>query len=308
MGSANWGDSALHENDEVVLVLTSPTLAQVVDTEMDEILAGWKNVRAGDAISRVQMYFSPEDKLDRVVEKEIDAASERIFVAVFSLRLTGLADALVRAKQRGVDVQVITDRKQSTTTTVDEILKDAGITVVEALNDTTPFTAMHHKFMVVDGRTTLVGSYNWTYTATKSSYEDLSVIRNDAEVGAAFEGAFGRLWQRYALDLPNPVGAPMSVRARGYCDGTKYGDTLVLVGDQPELGNWDPQEGLWLSGTSWPTWTGELQLRSGARVEYKLVVLRKDGSVTWESGGNRSFVVPTDASEPTMELDDAFRY
>lgn len=305
MGSANWSDSALHENDESVLVFTSPALAQTFDRELDEILTGWKDARPNDEASKTQLYFSPEDHLDDVIERQIDAAQDRIFVAVFSFRLSGLANALVRAHQRGVQVYLITDQKQSTTTNVDEILKDAGIPVVEALNATTPFTAMHHKFMVVDGRTTLVGSYNWTYTATKSNYEDLGVIAGDEEVAAAFEGAFGRLWDTYGGG-DNPVNAMRQVRVATFCDATQYGDTLVLVGDDPALGAWNPHAGVRLSGNAWPTWQGSVELRMGSRVEYKLVIVRADGSVRWERGENRTAVVPTDPNE-TLELSDGFR-
>ena len=300
MGSANWSDSALHDNDEVVLVMRSPALAAVYDGELDEILTGWKDRREGDADSAAQLYFSPEDKLDRVIEARIDAAEHRIVAAVFSFRLSGLAEAMVRAKQRGVDVYLITDRKQSTTTTVDEILKDAGIPVIEALNDTNEFTAMHDKFMVVDGETTVVGSYNWTYTATKSNYEDIAVIADDVEVASAFEGAFGRLWDRYGQD-DNPVSATGAVSVAAYCDGTAYGDTLVLVGDRPELGAWNPHDGVRLSGAAWPTWTGDVALRAGARIEYKLVIVRGDGGVAVGARGQPNAVVPTDANE-TLEL------
>lgn len=306
MGSANWGDSALHDNDEAALIFSSPTMAAIYDGELDQILTGWKDRRTGDSDSAAQLYFSPEDGLDDVIEAQIDAAEHRILVAVFSFRLSGLANALVRAKNRGVDVYLVTDRKQSTTTNVDEILKDAGIPVVEALNDTTPFTAMHNKFMVVDGKTTAVGSYNWTYTATKSNYEDLAVIADDVEVASAFEGEFGRLWDRYAGDDDNPVTATGAVGVSVFCDGTAYGDTLVLVGDRPELGAWNPQAGVRLSGEAWPTWNADLAVRAGARIEYKLVILRGDGSVRWERGENRTAVVPTDVNE-TLELNDAFR-
>lgn len=305
MGSANWSDSALHENDETVLALSSSVIAEIFDRELDEILTGWKDRRKGDANSAVQLYFAPEDSLDKVIEARIDAAEHRIFVAVFSFRLSGLAKALVRARQRGVEVYLITDRKQSTTTEVDEIVKDAGIPVIEALNDTTPFTAMHHKFMVVDGKTTVVGSYNWTFTATKSNYEDLAVIADDGEVAAAFEGAFGRLWEKYA-GSESPVTASAAVGIQAFCNTTAYGDTLVMVGDRTELGGWNPHAGIRLSGQGWPTWSGEVELRAGARIEYKLVIVRRDGSVRWERGANRTAVVPTDENE-ALELNHAFR-
>jgi phosphatidylserine/phosphatidylglycerophosphate/cardiolipin synthase-like enzyme len=307
MGSANWGDSAWWENNEDVLVMRSPALAGVVSAELDELLSGRHVPRAGDADSRAQLYFSPEDRLDRVVLNAINAAEDHILVAVFSLRLDSIGDALIAAHRRGVEVVVITDRKQSETTALDERIRGAGITVIEALNDTTPFTAMHHKFMVVDGRTTVVGSFNWTYSAARYNYEDLAVIAGDPEVAAAFEGEFGRLWTRYASELPNPVTATVPVDIAAHCDGTSWGDTVVLVGNLPELGSWDPAHGVALSGEGFPTWTGSLDLRSGAYFEYKLVIRRADGSVRWENGSNRSALLTTDPTEPAVELNDDFR-
>jgi phosphatidylserine/phosphatidylglycerophosphate/cardiolipin synthase-like enzyme len=307
MGSGNWGYSGLHANEEALLVFDSPELATVVDDELDEIVTGAKIERAGDTNSRTQLYFSPEDRLDSVLESLIDGATNRIYVAVFSLRLYELIDALIRAKQRGVDVQVITDQKQAAYTDQDEKLRNAGITVIEGLNTASEFTAMHHKFMVVDGRHVAAGSYNWSYTATFKSYEDLAVIRDDTEVAAAFEGEFGRVWHKYAAGVHNPVTATRALNASAFCDGTKWGDSLVLVGDLPELGAWDPHSGVRLDGSDWPTWRASLPLRSGARFEYKLVVLRADGSVVWERGDNRAAVMPTDEGA-ALEIDGDFRW
>jgi hypothetical protein len=289
------------------MVFDSPDLAAIVDAELDELVAGVKAPRQGDSGGPVELYFSPEDRLDLVTVDAIDAATDHIFVAVFSLRLDALIDALIRAHQRGVAVAVITDRKQSATTASDERLRDAGITVIEALNATTPYTAMHQKFMVVDGDTTLVGSYNWSYTATFSSYEDLAVIAGDSEVAAAFAGEFGRLWAAYAPDIDNPQAGSVAIEVAAFCDGTAYGDTLVVVGDLEELGGWDPQRGIRLSGAEWPTWHGTALLRAGTRFEYKLVILRGDGGVDWESGANRVGFAPTDPAEELV-LSDDYRY
>lgn len=308
MGSANWGQSGLYDNNETTMVFASADLATAVDAELDEILAGSKQQSAGDGSAPVALYFSPEDRLDQISIDAIDAAEDEILVAVFSLRLTSLVDALIRAEERGVRVYVVTDRKQSETIGEDERLRAAGIPVVEALNETTPFTAMHHKFVVLDGKTTLAGSYNWSYTATFHSYEDLAVFADDTEVAAAFEGEFGRLWQRYGTGIAGPESTPVAVEVEAYCDGTQFGDTLVLVGDVEALGAWDPSRGLRLSGDEWPTWKQTVELPAGARVEYKLVIVRADGRVDWETGWNREVVVPTDPNEATLVLRDAFRY
>lgn len=305
MGSANWGTSALHDNDESLLVFRSPALGAVVAAQLDEIRTQVKRPRAGDLPGPVQLYFAPEDRLDRVVTASIDNARSRVFVAVFSLRLRSATDALLRAHRRGVAVYVVTDAKQSSETTEDERLRAAGIPVIEALNATGPFTAMHHKFAVVDD-TVLVGAYNWTTTATFSNDEDLAVIR-DREVAAAYAGEMGRLWRRYGGDGDVPLPT-IELSLGATCDRTAWGDQLVIVGDAPELGAWDPARGVRLDGTSWPRWTGRLTVPAGARLRYKLVILRADGRVDWEAGADREIVMPTDPGLTGAEVDDVFRF
>ena len=304
MGSANWGNSALHDNDESLLVFRDPALAAVVDGQLDEVRAQVKRPRPGDLPGPVQLYFSPEDRLDRVVTAAIDRARTRAYVAVFSLRLRGATDALIRARQRGVQVFVVTDRKQSVDTGDDERLRAAGIPVIEALNAAGPFTAMHHKFAVLDD-TVVVGSFNWTTTATFANDEDLAVIA-DPEVAAAYAGEMGRLWRRYggAPALPLPT---VELALAAGCDRTGWGDRLVVVGDAPELGAWDPAAGVRLDGAGWPRWTGRVTVPAGARLRYKLVIVRADGRVEWEAGADREVVVPTDPGLSIAEVDHAFR-
>jgi len=226
LGSANWGTSALHYNDEALLVFRSAALGATVAAQLDEIRDQSKQPRTGDLPGPVQLYFSPEDRLDRVVKDAIDAAQERVYVAVFSLRLRALTSALIAARARGVRVFVVTDRKQANASVEDEQLSAAGIPVVLALNATNAFTAMHHKFAVIDD-TVVVGAYNWTAGATFFNDEDLAVIR-DAEVAAAFAGEMGRVWRRYggspALPLPS-----VELAVSAYCEDTRWGDRLVLV-------------------------------------------------------------------------------
>lgn len=307
MGSANWGYSALHDNDEALLVLRSPDAAAVAAAELREIEAGAKKARAGDSASRVQLYFAPDDRPDRALEALIDGATRSIHVAVFSLRWSPLTDALLAAHARGVEVFVITDRKQSETAWEDDRLRAAGVPVIEALNTANAFTAMHHKFMVVDDRSVAVGAYNWTYTATFKSYEDLAIIADDAEVGAAFAGEFGRLWRRYGAGESMPPLASASLPVDAFCDATAWGDELVVVGNLPALGAWDPHRGARLTAPAWPAWRGAVTLPIGADVEYKLAIVRADGSVTWERGDNRRARVPTDGRPLETGLGGAFR-
>jgi len=66
-------------------------------------------------------------------------------------------------------------------------------------------------------------------------------------------------------------------------------EVLAVVGGHEELGLWNPEQAVVMSDAGFPEWEVALNLNPSALpVEYKFVVLKKDGRlVAWEGGGNR---------------------
>ena len=96
------------------------------------------------------------------------------------------------------------------------------------------------------------------------------------------------------------------VNFRAVCSETKWGDTLVVVGSS--IGGWSPSSGLRMvtDGSLYPEWNCaaaiELSVRDGSRgtpggyaTEYKLVILRADGS---EEGCSTATGGSTSAARP----------
>lgn len=73
---------------------------------------------------------------------------------------------------------------------------------------------------------------------------------------------------------------------------TQWGQMVKLVGNQPELGNWDPKKGITMGSGAYtnenPLWSVSVLLPKGKQVEYKYVNVQGD-TVKWESGDNRKF-------------------
>jgi cardiolipin hydrolase len=55
---------------------------------------------------------------------------------------------------------------------------------------------MHHKFLVIDGRLLITGSFNWTRQAIIGNNENL-VITDHADLVSAYCQEFDRLWQTF---------------------------------------------------------------------------------------------------------------
>eukprot|EP00747_Dinoflagellata_sp_TGD_P014202 gnl/TRDRNA2_/TRDRNA2_123247_c0_seq2.p1 gnl/TRDRNA2_/TRDRNA2_123247_c0~~gnl/TRDRNA2_/TRDRNA2_123247_c0_seq2.p1 ORF type:complete len:212 (-),score=28.70 gnl/TRDRNA2_/TRDRNA2_123247_c0_seq2:694-1254(-) len=79
---------------------------------------------------------------------------------------------------------------------------------------------------------------------------------------------------------------------------TAPGDNIVIVGSSEELGEWEPQKDLWLSTKTdmYPLWYGRSRLPVGRSTgfEWKIVLLRADGSTEWEPGHNRKMLLSED--------------
>lgn len=75
---------------------------------------------------------------------------------------------------------------------------------------------------------------------------------------------------------------------------TTYGETVEVTGNVSQLGNWDTDDAIALSATSYtssnPLWFGVVYFPPGTTFEYKLIKLESDGTVTWESGNNKGMI------------------
>ncbi len=125
-------------------------------------------------------YFCPEDNCSGHLIMLIDNANTSVHAAVYSFTLDSVSDALIRAKQRGVDVKVVVEKDQLSEYSEYEKLKKAGVPV---RIDSNP-ASMHNKFAVIDGEIVVTGSFNWSNNADKRNNENMIVINSE---GIAFD-------------------------------------------------------------------------------------------------------------------------
>ena len=116
--------------------------------------------------SQVEILMPPKDKCFGRIVQLIDGAKETIYMQAYQLTSQPIAEALKRAQTRGVKVYILADKTQTcqTGSTCVPALARFGIPVKI---DYTPAIA-HNKIIVIDGKTTLTGSYNWTDGAEKT--------------------------------------------------------------------------------------------------------------------------------------------
>jgi phosphatidylserine/phosphatidylglycerophosphate/cardiolipin synthase-like enzyme len=137
-----------------------------------------------------EVAFSPDRGATALVVKTIGEAKQTIRVAAYSFTSKPIAEALLDAHKRGIDVEVVVDKSQATARyTAATYLANQGVPVRIDYQ----YAIMHDKFIVVDGVTVEEGSFNYTAAAETRNAENVLVL-HDATVSAQYQREWGRLW------------------------------------------------------------------------------------------------------------------
>jgi len=138
-------------------------------------------------------YFSPKTGAGGGCEKEviywIDRASTGIHILIRSFTLDSIANALISAYNRGVEVRVVFEASETGGVYKDGKLREAGIAVRTDTNS----RYMNNKVMIVDGEIVITGSYDWSETAEIFNNENLVVIKSSG-IGSVYEAEFSKIW------------------------------------------------------------------------------------------------------------------
>ena len=175
------------------------------------------------------LYSLDKKQNDQEVIALIDGAKSHIYFAIYTFTLQDIADALVRAKARGVEVRGVIDSSQAASSygvPIVQTLLDGGISVVTEKHPSGT-GIMHIKGLVTDSSYAL-GSYNWTSSATTINDEILE-IGTDPALRQAYEDILKKILDEYK---GNSVAAAATVKSAGTID---YTDASAHVGEQASV-------------------------------------------------------------------------
>ena len=120
-----------------------------------------------------QVHFSPHGGCTEAVVDALGKSRKSVLVQAYSFTSAPIAKALVDARRRGVNVQVILDHSQKTEKYSEaDFLRNSGIpTFIDSKH-----TIAHNKVMVLDGNVVITGSFNFTKAAEEHNAENLLII------------------------------------------------------------------------------------------------------------------------------------
>lgn len=130
-------------------------------------------------------------------------AQKTLDIAVYELDNDAIADAIIAAHRRGVQVRIVTDTDYLSETAMLRVMADTIPVIGDARE---PF--MHHKFAVIDGAEVWTGSMNYTLNDAYRNNNVLIHIRS-VRLAENYTAEFEQLFTRQAFEQagrpPNPT-------------------------------------------------------------------------------------------------------
>ena len=152
------------------------------------------------ASGSLEVAFTPGQDAAGLIIETIANARHQILVQAFSFTHDGIAQALVAAHHRGVEVKLIADREQTQQMGHGQVPVMAAAGVAVWLDG--EHQSAHNKIMVLDGDTVVTGSYNFTKAAQFKNAENVLVIHGNSALAQQYQAN----WQRH-LQHAQPFAA-----------------------------------------------------------------------------------------------------
>lgn len=144
------------------------------------------------SFAEIRIFFSPKGGITEEIIRQIDNAQEYIDIAIYSFTYEPLAGAIIRAKNRGVKIRVLMDRKQSKgKNSKYKFLLDNEIAIIQDRHA----GIMHNKIAIIDGRILFTGSYNWSKSAEERNQENLLEFIDEEEIIKVYQERLDYLWE-----------------------------------------------------------------------------------------------------------------
>jgi|JI10StandDraft_1071094.scaffolds.fasta_scaffold497788_2 phospholipase D len=128
------------------------------------------------SLADISVCFTPPNKCGDFIVEKIKQAKQSIYIQAYGFTSKKIIDALIEAKNRGVEIEIILDRsnfhnkKQS-------VIKLLESNQIKIYQDKVAGIA-HNKVMIIDNITVITGSFNFTDNADKRNAENVIVLHD----------------------------------------------------------------------------------------------------------------------------------
>lgn len=145
------------------------------------------HVRPAASEDNIYLFFSPRGNATDAIVDQINQARNTLHIQAYQFTSAPIAEAVVNAQKRGVQILVVLDPSQEGERYhVAQFLFNAAIPVYIDRKH----AIAHNKIMLIDGHTIITGSFNFTKAAEQSNAENLLILLDKPDLYAAYEEKF----------------------------------------------------------------------------------------------------------------------
>lgn len=205
LGSANLTTSSLRHHDNLIVGIFSPELTRWIHERSALVQKKKRGRKKGDpppenpsfsadfGTEHLSVHFLPDltKTLLPQLLSSLEQAHSSIQIAMFTLTHPLIADALVAAHKRGVQVQVAIDyyTARGASKKAAATLLQAGVTLYHSRG----MQLLHHKWALIDEKLLITGSANWTKAAFDTNQDFLLFLSPLSPENQKF---MQKLWKR----------------------------------------------------------------------------------------------------------------
>ncbi|MCD5380650.1 phosphatidylserine/phosphatidylglycerophosphate/cardiolipin synthase family protein [Candidatus Gracilibacteria bacterium] len=167
-------------------------------------------------LENTDFYYTPyKELLNKIVDK-IDGAKQKVYVEVYMLTETRIKAALVKAKNRGVDVKVVLEHSPYLAVMLNQKhfkeLESKGVDIV--WSNPKHYALNHSKIMLIDDEL-ILSTGNFTYS-TFAHNRDLFLFSRDESTVAIFNKIFLKDYagEEFQIYDDNIILSPYSSRSK----------------------------------------------------------------------------------------------
>jgi phosphatidylserine/phosphatidylglycerophosphate/cardiolipin synthase-like enzyme len=171
----------------------------------------WRGLRRNlGLLPLMKFHFSPKGGCTEAIVAELKHARREVLVQAYSFTCPDIAKALIEAKQRGAEVVILLDRANEKETYSElKMLEENGVIPLIDANH----AIAHNKIMIIDRRTVITGSFNFTRQAEHENAENMLIMRHQPGLIEAYRQNF--LAHQQHSQAPGTAKAPARPAAPG---------------------------------------------------------------------------------------------
>lgn len=190
-GSTNLTQTSLdiHYND--VFLCSDQDILQRFENHFEKAYRNeFKSSRKSDEQKGI-VFFSPEDQPFEQLMDFLSKAKEEVMIGIYALSDYRIAHFLKVLSAHGVRILIFVDKDWNLNNPYSQSEEIADYTVLRY--DRLEAGLMHQKFIIVDAKTVLFGSYNFT-GAAETKNDEFFIISSHPAVVQSYRDRFLELW------------------------------------------------------------------------------------------------------------------